>query len=296
MGLILLLGILIILYLLDKVLMVITANIMAIYIIVRKVKKKKVGKIIILPIVILIVLGALSLPGDFIAVVTTVDANVEATKYRSELKTKDYALVEDTEPETFIYHDNKYVDITDDLTNLIGDGRHYNYMYRSDNFEVLVPLVKEEKIQSGFKWFSFDPDESTVYKPKGSPDDKILFADYSGKVWCLEEEAENAKQTYNNKENYDYYIIYTVNDVEKQQKISLSVYNEILECKQKEDGYALAYFTATIVDKEKVELCAKSHDGRVIHEYICEDLVMQNGELYYYYASGRGRYLNVVLQ
>lgn len=292
MGILLLFGMLAILYLIDKALMAITAVIMIIYIIVKKVKKKKIGKIIILPIVILIVLELLSLPADLL----TVSANIDAIKYNSELKTRDHALAKDTESKTFIYHGKKYVALTDELTNVIGDGRYRVYMDNSDNFEVLAPLVKEENVKSGLQWFFFNPDESTVYKLKGSPDDKILYSDFWGKVWCLEEEFENAKQTYNNKANYDYYIIYKINDVEKQQKISLSVYNEILKCEQKDYDNDSSYFNAVITDKESVEIYAKSHDGRVIHEYICEELVMQNGKLYYYYVSGSGRYLNVKLK
>ncbi len=292
MGIILFFGILIILYLIDKALMVITAIIMAIYIIVKKVKKKKIGKIIILPIVILVVLELLSLPADLL----TVSANIEAIKYNNELKTKDHALAKDSESKTFIYHGKKYVNLSDELTNVIGDGRYRVYMDSSENFEVLAPLVIEENIKKGMQFFFFNPDESTVYKLKNSPDDKILYADFWGKVWCLEEEFENAKQIYNDKANYDYYIIYKVNDVEKRQKISLAVYNEILKCEEKNAASDSSYFNDPVTEKESVDLYALSHDGRVIHEYICEELVMQDGKLYYYDIWENGRYLNVKLK
>ncbi len=292
MGILLFFGILLALYLFDKALMAITAIIMAIYIIVKKVKKKKIGKIIILPIVILIVLELLSLPADLL----TISANIEAIKYNNELKTKNHALAKDFESKTFTYNGKKYVNLSDELTNVIGDGRYRVYMDNSENFEVLAPLVIEENVKNGFQWFFFNPDESTVYKLKGSSDDKILYSDFHGKVWCLEEEFENAKQTYNNKANYDYYIIYKVNGAQKQQKISLAVYNEILKCEEKTAESDSSYFNDAVTEREPVELYAKSHDGRVIHEYICEELVMHDGKLYFYDIWENGRYLNVKLK
>ena len=292
MGIILFFGILFALYLIDKVLMAITAVVMIIYIIVRKAKKKKIGKIIILPIVILIVLELLSLPADLL----TVSANIEAIKYNNQLETRDHGLTKDLESNTFTYHGKKYVNLTDELTNVIGDGRYRVYMDNSENFEVLAPLVIEENVKKGFQWFFFTSNESTIYTLKNSPDQKILYSDFSGKVWCLEEEFENAKKIYNDKTNYDYYIVYKVGEVEKEQKISLEVYSEILNCEQKDYDGDFSYFNAEIPDKESVDIYAKSKDGRVIHEYICEELATYNGKLYYYYASQSGRYLNVKLK
>ena len=294
MGIFLFFGLLFLLYFIDKALMVITAIIMAIYVIVKKIKKQKIGKIIILPIVILIVLEILSLPADLL----TVSANIEAIKYNSELKTRDYVLAEETEDEieTLIYHGKKYVRLTDELTTIIGDGMYQNRFNDADSYEELAPLVEEEALKFSFQWFFFNPSEQTVYKVKGSPDDKILFDDYCEQIWCLEEDFETAKQTYSDIANYDYYIIYTVDDVEKQQKIDFSVYEEILTCKQKDDDDDVSYFDAAITDYDKVSIYAKSQDGRVMHEYICRDLVMQNGNLYYYYASNTGRDLNVELK
>ena len=293
MGVLLFVGLLFALYFIDKALMVITAVIMAIYIIVRKVKKRRVGKIIILPIVILAVLGVLSLPADLMAV----SANLEAIKYKSELRTKDYVLGEAGEGDTDIlrYHGKTYVGLTEDLLHMIGDGKYQNQLNNTEHYAVFAPLVPEEELKFELQWFAFNPLECTVYKLTSSPDDKILYDDYYEEIWCLEEEYENAKQTYGNKANYDYYIRYEVDDVKKQQKISLSVYDEILTCKQKDQDDEASYFDAAITDSEKVVLYAKSHDGRVMHEYICRDLVMQNGGLYYYYSSGMGRDLNVAL-
>lgn len=292
MGILLLFGILLLLYIVDKALMIITAGIMIVYIIVKKARKKKIGKIIILPIVILVVLELLSLPADIL----TVSANIEAIKYNNELKTKDHAVAQGEESKTFTYHNKKYVNLSDELTNVVGDSRYRVYLDSSENFEVLTPLVIKKQTKIDFQWFWFTPDESTVYTLKGSPDQKILYSDFGGKVWCLEEEFENAKQTYNNKANYDYYVIYEINGVKKEQKISLAVYNEILKCEQKDTDGDSSYFNDTITDRENVEIYAKSHDGRVIHEYICDELVMQNGKLYYFYTLESGQYLNVKLK
>ncbi|MBO5359028.1 MAG: hypothetical protein J6A78_06890 [Clostridia bacterium] len=282
MGIFLVFGIISILYLIDKALMAITAIIMTIYIIVKKAKKKKIGKIIILPIVILVILELLSLPADLF----TINATIEAANYRKDIKINNYAVTENSESVEFEYNGKKYVNLGEYLTNVVGDGRDRVYLDTSENFKAVTTLTIKENIKEGIHWFFFNPYDKTVYALKDAPDQKILYSDFQEKVWCLKEELETAKQYYNDKSNYDYYIIYEKDGVKKQEKISLSVYNRILKCEEKNPNKDGVGFPSVCKVSEAVDIFAKSKDGRVLHEYICDELYMLDGKLYYDCESG----------
>ncbi len=296
MGIIMLFGGLFLLYLADKILMLIALLFLAIYIIVKKARKKKLGKIIILPIVFLIILQILSLPADLLSI----GATIEAANYRKELKGKNCAYSQNIYDETFTYNGNEYVNLSPHLTDIVGDGRYIVYMDRSDNFKEHTFIAFKDSFKGFFKLFFFNADERTIYKLAGAEDDKILYSDFHEKIWCCKEDLEAYKQTYNDKSNYDFYIIYEVDGVQKQQAIKQEVFDEIIKCEEKSKNGESEYFSILKGESKSVKINAISKDGRVLHESICEDLIVINGRLYYlystYYEDGSGRDLNVIIK
>ncbi len=294
MGIIYLFLLALIPYFIIKVVMLVMLIIFAIYIIVKKSKKKRLGKGFTITFsVILIILELLTCPLDIYAAYTSIDT----AKLRSDVRNERCAYRSGVMADDFTYKGKKYVHLSSKLDKV--DCVRFQQPFYSEfaDFEKVTVLVDQHQIKNKI-WFLWGPDTADVYKLKGEESDSILYCNIDG-IWCIEAEQQALIKKYNNRKYYDYYIEYEVGDVKKQQAISLSVFEKIIECHNNDEAVNDEYFSILPEDGTQVELYAISKDGCIHLRRMCDNLVMINSKLYYtqcFVGSELGKDLNVTLK
>ncbi len=273
LGFGLIFGIVAILYGSNKLLLLGCVLFLIIYSIVKKTRKQPRGKIFTVFLIIAIVLQAITLPFEVFAVCAGISGKIKEKKAREELPNRDCAIIADTDSNTFTYKGVEYIELTSHLTDLEGNDDFQAYIGNSKKFDVFKYIVIEDTLN-----------EEKLYQLKNAVDNRILYDRYWHNIWCVKTEFEAAKQTYNDRVNYNYYITYKKDGETVEKPIEQSVYEQIYMCDKKYEEDDLSVFYD--IDKKskngtKVEVYALSKDGRVLIEKMCSNLVFIDSELYF---------------
>ncbi len=292
------LGPIFLLYVGNKVLALILSITLAVYSLVKMHNKQPTGKIFTVITVVLIILKVFALPIDVIPYITTSKTVVYSTK----LNSGNYAVAEEPNAKSLTYKNKEYVDITWELRTALGDNHYSCDLENSKMFKETTQVLFEDQADFITLLFSSGSGMSSVlYQKKDAPDDRIVYLnslDISEEIWCLKEYAESALQTYTDKENLDFYIVYEKDGIEKRQKIDGDTYDKIKKCEEKEDERDASYFPVPNNNSTYARLEVHSKDKRVYAKSIYSSLKNMDGKLYYNYdlmGNDCLRYLDVEL-
>ncbi len=286
------------LYMCNKVLALILSITLAIYSLVKMHRKQPTGKIFTVITVVLIILKVFALPLDVVPYVATGKSALYAAQYYWG----NNAVSDELYGESLTYRGKEYVEISQPIRTKLGDRSYSCNLENTELFKKTTGLLYKSEISiTNFIFRLGMGAKNSIYEKKDAPDNKVIYVATSisdGEIWCLEEYADTAIQTYTDKKNLDFFIVYEKDGVQKTKKVDSKIYDDILKCIEKLRAHDNTYFPVPNDNSEWLRLDVYSKDKRFYYHNIFNNLRIMDGKLYYRYDYAEYdclRYLDVEL-